>query len=43
MDTSYPTPAERLKEVTDKLEAGVIEVFEGQRLDRKSTRLNSSH
>ena len=31
MDTSYPTPAERLKEVTDKLEAGVIEVFEGER------------
>ena len=30
MDTSYPTPAERLKEVTDKLEAGVIEVFEGE-------------
>lgn len=31
MMDNYPTPAERLKEVTDKLEAGVTEVFEGGR------------
>lgn len=31
MDSPYPTRAERLKEVTDKLEAGVIELFEGER------------
>ena len=27
MMDNYPTPAERLKEVTDKLEAGIKEVF----------------
>lgn len=30
MGESYPTRAERLKEVTDKLEAGITEVFEGE-------------
>ncbi len=31
MDHTYPSRAERLKEVTDKLEAGVAEIFEGGR------------
>ena len=31
MENSYPTREERLKEVMDKLEAGVTELFEGER------------
>ena len=31
MDSPYPTREERLKAVTDKLEAGVTELFEGGR------------
>lgn len=31
MPDGYPTRAERLKEVTDRLEAGVTELFEGDR------------
>ena len=35
--------AQQVREITDKLEQGIKELFESERLDRKSTRLNSSH